>query len=84
MAQLTSLFPPSTGFFTLGNNTSSLSPGYMWFNCSNNKLQYSYCGNAWSLGGSLITSIVKLAGAGIQNAALAIGGCASFNASTCT
>ena len=81
MAELATLL--ATGSFTLGN-TSTSSPGYMWFNSGSMKLEYSWCGAAWSAGGALITARHGLAGAGEQNAGLAFGGEADFSSTSCT
>ena len=60
----------------------------MWFDTTNTKIVFSYCGygnftGAWSTGGALATTRYQLAGAGTQNAGLAIGG--RINGSTsCT
>jgi hypothetical protein len=50
----------------------------LWFDTTNTKIVYSYCGysgaGVWSAGGALITGRGYLAGAGTQNAGLAAGG----------
>jgi hypothetical protein len=50
----------------------------MWFDTTNTKIVYSYCGysgaGVWSAGGAMITARRLLAGAGTQNESLAIGG----------
>ena len=48
--------------------------GSVWYNPTFNRLQYSYLGGAWSVGGALITARRSLAGAGTQNEGLAFGG----------
>ena len=64
-----------TGTLTLPTTVCSGATGYLWYNTSINKLQYSYASaTAWSTGGALSTSRYSLAGAGTNTAALAFGG----------
>jgi hypothetical protein len=50
----------------------------IWFDTTNTKIVYSYCGysgaGAWSAGGAMITARRYLAGVGTQNEGLSLGG----------
>ena len=85
MAELATL--SVTCSFNVGFTCNITTPGYIWYNCSTNRLQYSFCGSSWSAGGALSTARNGLAGAGTQNAALAFGGRLggpSYTTSSCT
>ena len=48
--------------------------GQIWYNTTSGNCTQEYDGSSWSVGGILNTARGFLAGAGIQNAALAFGG----------
>ena len=55
----------------------SSSAGQMWFNSTDNKLNFTMDVNSWSAGGNMILARSYPAGTGIQNAAMAVGGTSS-------
>jgi len=74
-----------TGSFNLVATTANTTTcGYLWYNTSNNKLQYSYYGGSWSAGGALSTARYGLGRAGTQTASLAFGGQAGPTCVSCT
>jgi hypothetical protein len=85
MAQLKST--SITGSLKLASTTSETSSiGYLWYNNSTYKLQYSYYGAVWTSGNALNAAIYCQAGSGQSSTAASFGGysCSSFSSVACT
>ena len=63
--------------FASNSGIVSSSAGQMWFNSTTRKLNFTMDVNSWSAGGNMILGRAYSGAAGIQNAALAVGGSVS-------